>query len=345
LNIFFKISSFSFIVCFLLFSRDVERVSIIDELITTHKFNIVAWEMKNLPKQAIDLFRTPKITEDETRNYLKNKNFDQKDQIELFFEREVSNKIKEKLRKNILFPPLYVSLEKPPKVLIISPRNRIYQQKAVLLNSDIPLEDIQYIEKTIDSLDLSSIILDTGGFAAYPSIVNINKDYESTISTISHEWLHHYLFFFPLGRSYFSDREMIFINETLADLFADQISKNHHTPPSEPNLFFRSFMKETREKVDEMLKKQEIEKAEDFMQKRVKLLNNKGYKVRKINQAYFAFYGNYGNSPSSTHNYHEKLMKLLDTYDSFADFLNEIKMIDDVDKLESLINFRTYNNQ
>ena len=38
-------------------------------------------------------------------------------------------------------------------------------------------------------------------------------------------------------------------------------------------------------------------------------------------------------------------MKLLDTYDSFADFLNEIKMIDDVDKLESLINFRTYNNQ
>tara|TARA_Y100000768_G_C23445634_1_gene436876 strand:- start:228 stop:539 length:312 start_codon:yes stop_codon:yes gene_type:complete len=103
-------------------------------------------------------------------------------------------------------------------------------------------------------------------------------------------------------------------------------------------------MKETREKVDKLLINNEVEMAEKYMNQRVLELNENGYKVRKINQAYFAFYGNYGTSPSSTHNYHKKLSDLLITYDSFAEFLNEIKMIDDVNKFESLINLRTLNN-
>ena len=341
----FKILAFILVIYILLLTRDAEHISPIDKLASQHKFNIFVWEMKNLPKQVIDLPRKPNISEEQARNYLQNKIFDHNNQIELFLEDEVSKKIKEKLGKKFLFPPLYVSIEKPPKVLIVSPRNNIYQQRAILLNNDIPLDDIEYIEKQIDSLDLSSIILDTGGFAAYPSIVNITKDYESMISTISHEWLHHYLFFFPLGRSYFKGGEMIFINETLADIFADEISKNHQKEDSEASVFFKFHMKETREKVDKLLLKGEIEKAENYMKERGNELNDNGFKIRKINQAYFAFYGNYGSSPSSTHNYHEKLTKLFMTFDSFEDFLNEIKMIDEPAKLESLINLRTYKNQ
>ena len=324
--------------------KDAERISEIDKIISGQKFNLLTWELKKLPKKTIDIFVSSELTELEVKEILQKENISNKNELELFFQEEVTELIKEELGKDFLFPPLAVSLEKPPKVLIVSPRDRISQKIAILINNDISMKEIELIENTIDSLNLSSIILDTGGFAAYPSIVNIKKDYNFLISTISHEWLHHYLFFFPLGRSYFKGGDMIFINETLADLFAIQITNNKKTEESISDKFFKPFMKETREKVDKLLINNEVEMAEKYMNQRVLELNEKGYKVRKINQAYFAFYGNYGTSPSSTHNYHKKLSDLLITYDSFAEFLNEIKMIDDVNKFESLINLRTLNN-
>ncbi len=324
--------------------KDAERISEIDKIISGQKFNLLTWELKKLPKKTIDIFVSSELTELEVKEILQKENISNKNELELFFQEEVTELIKEELGKEFLFPPLAVSLEKPPKVLIVSPRDRISQKIAILINNDISMKEIELIENTIDSLNLSSIILDTGGFAAYPSIVNIKKDYNFLISTISHEWLHHYLFFFPLGRSYFKGGDMIFINETLADLFAIQITNNKKTEESISDKFFKPFMKETREKVDKLLINNEVEMAEKYMNQRVLELNENGYKVRKINQAYFAFYGNYGTSPSSTHNYHKKLSDLLITYDSFAEFLNEIKMIDDVNKFESLINLRTLNN-
>jgi len=324
--------------------KDAERISEIDKIISGQKFNLLTWELKKLPKKTIDIFVSSELTELEVKEILQKENISNKNELELFFQEEVTELIKEELGKEFLFPPLAVSLEKPPKVLIVSPRDRISQKIAILINNDISMKEIELIENTIDSLNLSSIILDTGGFAAYPSIVNIKKDYNFLISTISHEWLHHYLFFFPLGRSYFKGGDMIFINETLADLFAIEITNNKKTEESISDKFFKPFMKETREKVDKLLINNEVEMAEKYMNQRVLELNEKGYKVRKINQAYFAFYGNYGTSPSSTHNYHKKLSDLLITYDSFAEFLNEIKMIDDVNKFEGLINLRTLNN-
>ena len=341
---FFKILAVTFSICLLLSTKDSEQISEIDKIISGQKFSIIAWELKKLPKQTIDFFQNSNLTESEVKKKLQEQNFSTTNDIELFFENKVSELIKENLDKDFLFPPLTISLEQPPKVLIVSPRNRISQRIAILINNDISIEDIERIENNIDSLNLSSIILNTGGFAAYPSIINLKRDYNSMVSTISHEWLHHYLFFFPLGRSYFKGGDMIFINETLADLFASEITKNQQKEESISDQFFKNFMKETRAKVDKFLLNNEIEKAENYMHQRVIELNDNGYKVRKINQAYFAFYGNYGTSPSSTHNYHEKLSDLLMTYESFDDFLDDIKMIDEVNKLESLLKIRTYNN-
>ena len=270
--------------------KDAERISEIDKIISGQKFNLLTWELKKLPKKTIDIFVSSELTELEVKEILKKENISNKNELELFFQEEVTELIKEELGKEFLFPPLAVSLEKPPKVLIVSPRDRISQKIAILINNDISMKEIELIENTIDSLNLSSIILDTGGFAAYPSIVNIKKDYNFLISTISHEWLHHYLFFFPLGRSYFKGGDMIFINETLADLFAIQITNNKKTEESISDKFFKPFMKETREKVDKLLINNEVEIAEKYMNQRVLELNEKGYKVRKINQAYFAFY-------------------------------------------------------
>ena len=87
--------------------------------------------------------------------------------------------------------------------------------------------------------------------------------------------------------------------------------KNIKYEKSTSDNFFRTFMKETRENVDIFLQKKELNKADNYMDRRLIELQNNGYKIRKINQAYFAFYGNYGTSPSSIHTYHEDLLELI----------------------------------
>lgn len=340
----FKILALVISLIFILLIKDAERISEIDKIISGYKFNLISWELRRLPKQTIDFFKSSNLTKEEAEKILNEVDFSRMDNLELYYEKNISNLIKNELDKNFLFPPLAISLEKPPKVLIVSPKDKISQKIAILLSNDISIAEIESIESRIDSLNLSSIILDTGGFAAYPSLINIKKDSNFMISTISHEWLHHYLFFFPLGRSYFKGQDMIFINETLADLFADEIIKNEKNNESDSIKFFKDFMKETRIKVDILLLNDEIDLAEEYMMKRTIELNNKGYTIRKINQAYFAFHGNYGTSPSSTHNYHEILTELLGTYNSFNEFLEDIKKVDSVKKLENIINLRSHNN-
>lgn len=322
-----------------MFVRDVERISHIEKLIVTHKFNILFWELENLPKKILNFTGSRNLTEEEVRKEILEESISQ-DDLEDFFQKKVSSRIKETLSMKFLFPPLSFSIENPPKVLIISPRDKIFQQKAILLNSQIPEEEIILIENSIDSMNYSSIILDTGGFAAYPSIIKPSKNFDFLFSTIAHEWLHHYLIFSPLGRSYFKGGDMVSINETLADLFASEIlGKPDERKPSHNK--FRIMMKETRQRVDDLLEKGLLDEAEFYMNKRKEFINSEGYSIRKINQAYFAFHGNYGDSPSSTHNYDKDLKYLLSTYDSFEEFLNEIKNIDEPKQLEKLINLRS----
>ena len=322
-----------------MFVRDVERISNIEKLIVTHKFNILLWELENLPKKIFNFTESVNLTEEEVRKEILEDSISP-DDLEDFFQKEVSSRIKKTLSMNFLFPPLSFSIENPPKVLVVSPRDKIFQQRAILLNNQIPEEEIIFIENSIDSMNYSSIILDTGGFAAYPSIIKPSKNFDFLFSTIAHEWLHHYLIFSPLGRSYFKGGDMVSINETLADLFASEIlGISDERKPSHNK--FRIMMKETRHQVDHLLEKGLLDEAEFYMNKRKEFINSEGYSIRKINQAYFAFHGNYGDSPSSTHNYDKDLKHLLSTYDSFEEFLNEIKNIDEPKQLEKLINLRS----
>ena len=310
-----------------MFVRDVERISNIEKLIVTHKFNILFWELENLPKKIFNFTDSVNLTEEEVRKEILEDSIST-DELEDYFQKEVSSRIKKTLSMNFLFPPLSFSIENPPKVLVISPRDKIFQQRAILLNNQIPEEEIILIENSIDSMNYSSIILDTGGFAAYPSIIKPSKNFDFLFSTIAHEWLHHYLIFSPLGRSYFKGGDMVSINETLADLFASEIlGISDERKPSHNK--FRIMMKETRHQVDDLLENGLLDEAEFYMNKRKEFINSEGYSIRKINQAYFAFHGNYGDSPSSTHNYDKDLKYLLSTYDSFEEFLNEIKNIDE----------------
>ena len=55
----------------------------------------------------------------------------------------------------------------------------------------------------------------------------------------------------------------------------------------------------TRLKVEALLEEGKILEAESYMEKRRLVFVSKGYKIRKLNQAYFAFHGTYGENPSS----------------------------------------------
>jgi hypothetical protein len=69
-------------------------------------------------------------------------------------------------------------------------------------------------------------------------------------------------------------------------------------PPSGQFDFGRE-MRITRLRADELLAEHKIEEAEAYMEARRLLLVEQGYKLRKLNQAYFAFHGSYATSPSA----------------------------------------------
>ena len=141
-------------------------------------------------------------------------------------------------------------------------------------------------------------------------------------------------FFFPLGRSYFSGGEMVTLNESLADLFASEVSKNllsdKYEKVNQDKRFF-NFMRETRIKVDDLLAKGLVFEAEEYMFNRTKEINQLGYNIRKINQAYFAFNGNYALSPGSLSEIDDYLIELRKNYSSYGELIHDIKSIDNIE--------------
>ncbi|HUN23402.1 MAG TPA: hypothetical protein PK299_09755, partial [Anaerolineales bacterium] len=63
--------------------------------------------------------------------------------------------------------------------------------------------------------------------------------------------------------------------------------------PTPPPFDFRKEMRETRVQVDALLAEGKISTAEAYMEERRQIFWEHGYRIRKLNQAYFAFYGAY----------------------------------------------------
>ena len=338
--------TFSLLIIILIFSNDKANIGFIDQLTSSYQFDIIFWEIKNLPKKYIPIFKKSDLSQSFVREAFENNNINSNQlKIELFLEKEISNKIKIKLGKKYLFPPIDFVMQDSPKVLVISPRDKIVQQYVLLINPNIPIEKIKEIENSIDRRNLSSIIVNTGGFASYPSMVKKNNNYDYMISTISHEWLHQYLFFSPFGQAYFRGGEMIQLNETLADIFGKEIANlSKEKNIFYPDDFYNNFLKETRLEVDRLLENNQIIIAEKYMKNRTLLLQSLGYKTRKINQAYFAFHGNYGSSPSSLSDFDEKLLDLRNEYDSLGLYLDDLKKVKNIEEFNKLINLKTTEN-
>ncbi len=246
------------------------------------------------------------------------------------------------VKLKISFPPVNFRLEQLPCVLVISPRERIESIREIVLEPNLTLEEKEDIETKADELGVSSLVVEIGGIATYPPLVDSETSLRSTIDTAIEEWLHQYLAFKPLGFRYVLDSiglsrnyEIATMNETLAGMVSEEIGsmvyKKYYSQyedgdgqESESGFDFNQEMREIRKTVDEYLARGEIETAEGFMEQKRQYLMTMGYYIRKLNQAYFAFHGTYADEPSSISPIGLELKELRSQSATLKDFLNTV---------------------
>jgi hypothetical protein len=244
----------------------------------------------------------------------------------------------------IPFPPVNFRLEQPPHLLVVSPRGKIESIREVLLRQGITVSDMEDIETRVDDLGVSSLVVELGGLAAFPSFVTDRGDIRFTIDTATEEWVHQYLTFRPLGFRYLldlsgisRDYEIATMNETVAGMVSKEISSiineryysengNEQEEAGEkgPGFDFDREMRGIRRTVDDFLERGEIGKAEEYMEQSRQRLAANGYYIRKLNQAYFAFHGAYADRPAYISPIGVEMKQLRERSKSLKDFLDTV---------------------
>lgn len=267
---------------------------------------------------------------------------------EALFQQGIYHPADRYMKLKVSFPPLNFKLERPPHLLIISPREKIESMREIVLRQEMKIEEKEQVEAAVDDLGVSSIVVELGGFGGtYPAFVTNEASLQFTVTSVVEEWLHHYLFFKPLGFRYAldvlgvkRDYEISILNETVASIVSKEIGSmvvesyypdlkdDKSEPPEKKSTFdFDREMREIRKAVDVYLEKGEIEQAEAFMEERRQYLETRGYKIRKLNQAYFAFYGAYADRPSSISPIGDELKQLRSQSASLKEFLGTVSSI------------------
>jgi hypothetical protein len=255
-------------------------------------------------------------------------------------------------RVRFVFPPLDFEFDQPPQVLVISPRERISHDRAILLRRGLTAEQVAALEEETAATGVSSLVVSISGVATYPSTIPEYASYENALETIAHEWLHQYLFFHPLGSHYFNNDTLRTLNETVANIggreIADLVQQRFPLPQSsfvataegtgeEPPIDFRAAMHELRLEVDRLLGEGKIGEAEALMEEKRRFLAENGFYIRKINQAYFAFHGLYGDTPASSSPIGPKMLELRLLSPSLGDFIRSAADITSEEELDRLL--------
>jgi hypothetical protein len=260
-------------------------------------------------------------------------------------------------------PPVLYRTTPIPLALVVSPREVIRQDANISIDPGLTIDQRESLEARVDqNLDVSSLVVPIGGIGLYPTMVMHTTDVNWLAEVVAHEWIHNYLTLRPLGLSYFRSPELRTINETTASIAGKEIGRAviarfypEHLPPPppppspeppeqetpEPPAFdFRAEMRVTRLKVDELLAEGEIERAEAYMEERRRVFWDHGYRIRKLNQAYFAFYGAYADQPGGAAGDDPvggAVRALRDRSPSLAGFINRISWIYSYEQLQRMI--------
>lgn len=218
---------------------------------------------------------------------------------------------------NQTVPPVLYHSTHLPLALIVSPRDTIRQDNNISLTPELTVDQQADLEEQVDeNLNVSSLVVEIGGIGLYPTMVMQSNNLNWLSEVVAHEWTHNFLTLRPLGLNYLTSPELRTMNETAASIAGKEIGRAfieryypellpepepESPPPSppgeEPEFDFRAEMRETRETVDQLLAQGRIEEAEGYMEERRIFFWENGYRIRKLNQAYFAFYGAYADQP------------------------------------------------
>ena len=192
-------------------------------------------------------------------------------------------------------------------------------------------------------------------------MINEGRSYERIVDTVFHEWLHQYLIFFPLGRSYLKGGEARTLNESVANIAGSELARLYFAKygPLEPEapvptpgpspapspapgpvddpFDFGAEMRALRVDVEEMLADGRIKEAEALMERKRDEFEAKGRYIRRLNQAYFAFYGFYADTPASIDPIGPKLAALLEQAGSPGEFVRQASGITTQGELDRLL--------
>jgi hypothetical protein len=165
------------------------------------------------------------------------------------------------------------------------------------------------------------------------------------------------LMFKPLGRRWFAGGELQSINETVANIFGQEIGDlaleeltGEHferalwVPPTvrvreepAPDVFdFRREMRETRTALEVLLEDGLVDEAEVFLEERRLEFVARGYQIRKLNNAWFAFNGTYADSAASISPIEGQLRTIRADSGDLAEFLGRVSGISEVGELEAI---------
>lgn len=217
------------------------------------------------------------------------------------------------------FPPVLMQFSPLPSALIVSPRDEIRQEANITLQVGLMIEDKIQLEQRVESaMNVSALVVPIGGMGTYPTMIQQSPVLSWIVEVIGHEWTHNFLSLHPLGLNYDTTPELRTMNETAASLMGVELSRRvlrrsypRYLPAEAPEqpaeaspqeeveeaFDFRAEMHKTRVHVDDLLAEGQIEAAEEYMETRRILFWEQGYRIRRLNQAYFAFHGAYADEP------------------------------------------------
>ena len=354
----------------LLVFRDLSSGDPIDAVANRHAYDVLGWELRYFPQkwlyQAATAFdggrsrsegdallrRYFALTEEIGRLEQRDDGAQrlararrERDEIENDVEQTLESRISDFLRDqgltmspplfsdvSLLFPPVDFELDRPPKLLAVSPRDRIALDRSYLLAPGLGTDAVTAIETETEKTGVSAVVVGTGGIATYPSIIPELAPFSEVLETAIHEWLHQYLAFYPLGASYFGGERTRTLNETVANIagreLAELFTRRYGFPeppqlpsPAPQGFDFEAQMRALRLSVEELLADGRVDEAERLMNEKRDEFESKGVYIRRINQAYFAFHGSYADTPGSIDPIGPKLQTLRDRAGSAARFV------------------------
>jgi hypothetical protein len=257
------------------------------------------------------------------------------------------------------WPPVDFTFEEDGRTLVRSPRDKIDRLADVLLEPDISVPSQMALEGEVDALDPDtvSLVIRVSGVATYPAQVSPHRSLHGTLELVSHEWLHHWLFFRPLGSKWWSGSELRSINETTATIFGQEVGDRALTrltgevfnrppwvPPvirrrgePAPDVFdFNREMRATRVELDALLRDGQMAGAEEYLEERRLEFVANGFDIRKLNNAWFAFHGTYADSAASVSPIEGQLRAIMADSSTLAEWLDRIAGIDKPGQLEAI---------